>query len=146
MESKRKKRKVLKVNLATPELPKSPEPQAKPQVKSTNPEYLISYNANLVEALLDSETWKDIVFPLISEGIASVSGRLTNGRYHHGDLTRSTTNKDFLSGYQKALMDFYNHLNDFLRTRDNLLASKHEEEAAKSQPIINPFLEEEDEQ
>jgi len=83
---------------------------------------------------------------LIAEGIASVSGRLTNGRYHHGDLTRTeSTRQNFLSGYQKALMDFNNYLNDFVVAKNNLAKMKMSEDAAKKAPLYNPFMEEDNE-
>ena len=81
--------------------------------------------------------------PLISEGIASVCGRLTNSRYHHGELTRNLkSNPEFLRGYQKALMDLNNYLNDFVSAKDNLIVSKKKDESDKSAPIYNPFMEE----
>lgn len=76
-----------------------------------------------------------------------MSGRLTNGRYYDGDLTRdSVHSRDYLAGYQKGLMDLNNRLNDFVVERDKLARRKVEEQSAARQPYINPFLEELDEE
>jgi len=97
-----------------------------------------------VEDLFSSQVWKEILEPLIEEGIASVSGRLTNGRYQHGDLTRTESNRgSFLAGYQKALMDFHNYLDDFVVARNKLTQAKKQEESEKTAPIYNPFMEDE---
>ena len=145
MALKRKKRKVLKENLATLEPPKSQEAPPKKDTSSKSAEYLISHNADLVKSLISSEVWTTVVFPLISEGIYSVSGRFTNGRFYSGELARQTSNKEFLTGYQCALTELYNRINDFVLAKEKLLKDKNEQELAKRQPIINPFMEEEDE-
>lgn len=103
----------------------------------------IRHNGELVETLYASEVYSEILFPLISEGIASVSGRLTNGRYHHGSLTK--LNQEpllFLQGYQKALMDFHNYLHDFVLAKDKLAKAKESEKLDKDAPLYNPFMEE----
>lgn len=112
-----------------------------------SPEYLIHKNGVLIEQLFSSEVWKEIVFPLIQESIAGVSGRFTNGRYWHGSLTTNwkENNSLFVAGYQKALMDFNNNLHDFILARDKQIISKRETELNKQAPLYNPFLEEEDE-
>ena len=140
MESKRKKPPVPKAPKAT-HGPKKSLPQDKP----TEIEALIKYNGDLVEALTSSEAWREIAFPLLQEAIAGVSGRLTNGRFHHGSLTReiSSSNALFVSGYQKALMDFHNNLMDFMTERDKLKQRKKDEEKEAKAPLYNPFLEEE---
>jgi len=85
----------------------------------------------------------EIIQPLISEGIASVSGRLTNGRYHHGSFTKlEKLPLEFQQGYQKALMDFHNYLNDFVVQKNKLLKIKVEEKTDKEAPLYNPFMEE----
>ena len=99
-------------------------------------------NGDYVETLLDSYAWKEIVFPLLQESIASVSGRFTNGRFHQGSLTKSKMNRDELAGYQMALEEFNNRIHDFVVARDNLRIKKIEEDYEKKAPIINPFMEE----
>jgi hypothetical protein len=92
---------------------------------------------------MESEVWRDIVLPLLLEQVAGVSGRYTNGRFHHGDLTRLPLGSgDFLAGYQKALMDFNNGLHDFILAKNKLLLERAKEEDSKKQPYVNPFLEE----
>ena len=142
MESKPKKRQVRKVVSETPEQPK-PVPQ---QLKPTNPESLIRRNGELVEQLFTSEAWADIAFPLLQESIAGVSGRLSNGRFYHGSLTRdwSGNNSLFVAGYQKALMDFFNNLQDFVSARDKLLEKKKEEAQDKKAAVYNPFMEDQE--
>lgn len=116
--------------------------QAPPRItQGASADELVRANGDLVEALLTSEVWGEIVFPLLSEGVASVSGRYTNGRFHHGDLTRSETNRDFLAGYQKGLMDLSNRLSDFVEAKKKLALKKKAEAASESAPMINPFLE-----
>ena len=133
MESKRKKRKVLKAT----------EAQAPQPTIGAKGEHLIRRNGKLVEALMESEVWRDIVLPLLLEQVAGVSGRYTNGRFHHGDLTRLPLGSgDFLAGYQKALMDFNNGLHDFILAKNKLLLERAKEEDSKKQPYVNPFLEE----
>lgn len=97
----------------------------------------------MVEELLASEVWREIVSPLFHEAIAGVSGRFTNGRFHHGDLTRRRENLDFLSGYQKGLMDVHNYIQDFVDVKDKLVKDKKAEAKAANAPMINPFMEDE---
>lgn len=108
-------------------------------------ESLIRRNGEMVEELYQTEAWREIVLPLLQEGVASVSGRFTNGRFHHGDLTRSNEGRDFLAGYQKGLMDLNNRIHDFVAAKDNLIKSKKEEALAAKQPMVNPFMEDQDE-
>jgi len=126
----------------TPELPKSPKQDKKEELKPTSTEALIRFNGELIEELFQSKAWTEIVFPLLQESIASVSGRFTNGRYWHGGLTTKWSDSLFYAAYQKALMDFHNNLHDFIVAKDKLLLDKANEKAEKSAPIYNPFLEE----
>ena len=128
----------------TPEQPKSPKVD-KPELKPTSAEALIRRNGELVEELFASKPWQEIVQPLFEESIAGVSGRLTNGRYYHGTLTRDWTGNTslFVAGYQKSLMDFWNHLHDFILEKDKLNLQKKLDIAEKKAPLYNPFLEEE---
>lgn len=154
----------------TPEQPKSPKPQDKqlcqhginltyydcdkcvvdslgkgpinkPETKVGSAESLIVINGNIIESLLAHSGWI-IVEDLIDEGIASVSGRKTNGYYYNGSLTSGTKNKDYLTGYQEALVQLYNRIKDFIRERDKVLQSKKAEKEETEAPLINPFLEE----
>lgn len=115
----------------------SPKPHDKPK----NPEALLIYNGNLIENLLSNEGWT-IIEDLIDEGVASVLGRKTNGYYYYGDMTRSQKSKDYLTGYYEALTQLNNRIRDFIIERDKLVEKKKEEQKAKNQPYINPFLEE----
>jgi hypothetical protein len=144
MVSKPKKRQVRKVRSETPEQPKSHPQQDKPQ----SPEVLIRINGELIEQLFQSKAWTEIAFPLLAESIAGVSGRLTNGRYYHGTLTRdwSGNNSLFVAGYQKALMDFNNNLHDFIVAKDKLLLDKATEKAQEQAPVYNPFMEDSNEE
>lgn len=130
--------------MATPALPESPKLQDKP----SNPEVLIHNNGVMVESLFQSQVWKEIVFPVLQEQIAGVSGRFTNGRWWHGTLTTNWKENTslFVAGYQKALMDFHNSLHDFIVAKDNLLKKKKDEESEKQAPIVNPFMEEDNEE
>ena len=105
-------------------------------------ESLVKHNGLLVEALIHSEVWIQILSPLIDETIASVSGRKTNGRWHHGDFTRTKEDAQFLKGYQKSAMDIHNHLLDFIKAKDDI-SKKYIQEAQEAHaPIVNPFMEE----
>ena len=146
MESKPKKRQVRKVRVVTP----VPKEQPKQQLKSlkivaqpTSAEALIKQNGDLIESLISHEGWH-IVEELIDEGIASVSGRKTNGYYYDGELTRGGKNKDYLSGYQEALSQLYNRVKDFIIIRDRAIARKKAEEQCEKGEVYNPFLEKED--
>jgi hypothetical protein len=139
MESKPKKRQVRKVRKATLE---RNEP-LKSQDKPTQAEALIKFNGDLIESLISHEGWH-IVEELIDEGIASVSGRKTNGYYYDGELTRGGKNKDYLSGYQEALSQLYNRIKDFIIARDKAIARKKDEEQYAKGDVYNPFLTEED--
>lgn len=101
----------------------------------------------MVEGLFESEVWRVIVEPLINESIASVCGRKSGGRWHHGSITRNWTDDKlgFYSGYQKGLMDLENRLIDFIRAKDQLGLKRKEEEQQLKQPFINPFLDDDDE-
>lgn len=116
------------------------------QDRPTNPDALIRYNGELVESLFSSQPWKEIAFPLLQESIAGVSGRFTNGRYWHGALTTNwkENNSVFISGYQKALMDFQNSLHDFILAKEKLKDQKKAEEAEKKEPLYNPFMEDQE--
>ena len=139
MESKRKERKVRKASSAIPAQQKSDSQQPKPQ----SPEALIRHNGILVEQLFASEAWRDIAFPLLQESIAGVSGRFTNGRYWHGTLTTKWQGETllFVSGYQKALMDFHNNLHDFIVAKNKQIEDRKKEEAEKKSPLVNPMME-----
>lgn len=139
MESKPKIRQVRKVRSATHARQKSQEQQS----KTLSPEALIRHNGDLVESLLCSTAWTEIAFPLLREMIAGVSGRYTNGRFHHGTLTREfeKAQSNFLSGYQKALMDFSNNLQDFIDTKNKQAEKRKNEELEKKAPVYNPFME-----
>lgn len=115
--------------------PKSPPPQDKP----TDAEALIRFNGDLIESLISHQGWT-IVEDLIDEGIASVSGRKTNGYYYDGALTRGGKNKDYLSGYQEALSQLYNRVKDFIIARDKMIKRKKDEEAMVKGEVYNPFL------
>ena len=117
-----------------------------PQDKSF--EYLINLNGSLVENLYESKVWKEIVLPLIQEMVASVSGRFSCNRFYKGTLTRNETTMslDKLSGYQLALEEFTNRLNDFVLEKSKLKDKKKEEEATKDAPYYNPFMESLDEE
>lgn len=133
MESKRKKRQVHK---GSSERVKAGKP--------TSAEALIRFNAELVEGLFDSQAWIEIVFPLLQESIASISGRFTNARFYQGSLTRTRENADILRGYQLGLEEFYNRLHDFILARNKLKESKKSEELDKLAPVYNPFMEDAD--
>jgi len=94
-----------------------------------------------VQSLFNSQGWQEIAFPLLQESIASVAGRFTNGRYYHGELTRSKENRDFNAGYQFALEEFTNRLHDFILAKEKLEQKKKEELEETKAPIINPFME-----
>lgn len=136
--------------MATPEPPKSPKPQDKKTdtKPDPNPEYLIIENGNLIEELFSSRPWQEIVKPLLDESVASVSGRFTNGRYWHGGLTTKWDgdNSLFYAAYQKALMDFHNNLHDFITLRDKTLDNRKTKEDEKHAPLVNPFMEDSNEE
>lgn len=108
---------------------------------------MIVRNGDLIEDLIKHEAWATIIVPLLQERIASVSGRLTNGRYYHGTFTKDWTGETpfMLAGYQKAIMDIWNDIQDFVESRDRLLLQKKQETLEKTHGIINPFLEEDNE-
>jgi len=78
--------------------------------------------------------------------IAGVSGRydLNKGVYHHGSFTRDLSghNSLFFTGYQKALMDFNNHIREFVSAKNRAIEEKKQEAQDKKAPFYNPFLEE----
>lgn len=114
-----------------------------PTTKEQSVEELIRHNGELVEALLASEGWKEVVLPLIQESVSSVSGRYTSGYYYDGEFTRGGKSLDYLSGYQKALMELNNRILDFVKAKDNLVIKKKAEAKEANAPMINPFLEDE---
>ena len=117
-------------------------PKLDPQPKPTA-EYLIHKNGLLIEELFSSEAWRELVFPVLQERIAGASGRLTNGRYHHGSLTSDWKehNSVFVAGYQKSLMDFYNDLHDFIVNKNRLAEKKKSDAQETKAPLYNPFME-----
>ncbi len=125
---------------ATP-APQKSQPQ--PPYKPNNAEALIKMNGDLIESIISHQGWT-IIEDLIDEGIASVSGRKTNGYYYDGDLTRGGKNKDYLSGYQEALSQLYNRIKDFIIARDKLIRKRKEEESEVKGEVYNPFLEKEE--
>jgi len=98
------------------------------------------HNGMLVESLIEHEGW-EIIEDLIDEGVASVSGRKTNGYYYNGDLSRGSKNKEYLVGYQEALTQLYNRIKDFISLKAKLLASKEADGRVAQQEVYNPFLE-----
>jgi len=91
--------------------------------------------------------WTEIVAPVLQESIASVSGRLTNGRYYHGGLTSKWdgTNSLFYAAYQKALMDFSNNLHDFVVAKKQIEDRVRMAKEADTAPLYNPAAEDTDE-
>jgi hypothetical protein len=129
------------------------KPKVKPNPKAEAPlkektDQLIRHNGKLVKALFDSEVWNEIVLPLIEETTASVCGRMSNGYYYHGASTRSWNESKlaFYSGYQKCAMDINNRLVDFVRAMERLDKKKKAEAEQAKAPIVNPMLEELDDQ
>lgn len=120
--------------------------QAPPKVKyveqEKSAEQLIYQNGKLVEDLLLSSVWLNIIEPLLDETISSVSGRKTSGYYHHGSFTKLSDDTKFLQGYQKCGMDIYNRIKDFVRAKDNLKRVREESEKESKMQMFNPFLEE----
>jgi len=104
---------------------------------------LIVYNGELVESLYATPVYKEIISFLIQEGIESVSGKTSNGRYYYGADIKDKDDLQFLRGYKKALMDFNNYLNDFVVAKNNLEKDRKTEELERKAPMYNPFLEEE---
>ena len=102
-------------------------------------------NGTLVSDLLASEVWREILSPLFDEAIASVAGRKTSGRWQHGDFTRGKENADFLRGYQKGAMDTHNHILDFVVAKQKVEDRRKQEQAEKVAPLVNTFLEDQDE-
>jgi hypothetical protein len=96
----------------------------------------------MVEELVLSTVWLNIIEPLLDETISSVSGRKTSGYYHHGSFTKLQDDPRFLQGYQKAGMDIYNRIKDFIRAKENLRSRKEAEKVDGMQKMYNPFLEE----
>ena len=143
MESKPKNRQVRKAHRVTPEQPEQQIEIIKIIAIPKSPEAMIKENGDLVESLLSHQGWT-IVEDLIDEGIASVSGRKTNGYYYDGELTRGGKNKDYLSGYQEALSQLYNRVKDFILARDKAIVRRKAEEQYEKGEVYNPFLEEKD--
>lgn len=106
-------------------------------------ESLIRYNGELVEELLESEVYKDIIKPLLDESIASVDGKQINHKWLFGEFNKTInlTKLQFYSGYSIALKEFANRLISFIEAKNNLQIQKEEAKKEKHQPIINPFLE-----
>lgn len=106
---------------------------------------LIRNNANLVETLRSSEVWREIIFPLIEEGIRSVDGAVINGRFQFGEISRTTKSKEYLTGYKDGLAELLNRIDDFKLAKDNLIKQRKREaeelDAAKTGRVINPFME-----
>lgn len=141
MALKRKTRKARKVVSAAPQEKKSQSKQAE-----RTPEQLIRYNGMLVEEMVKTEVWQTIITELFDEMIASCSGRKTNGRYYHGSFTRGGENNrfEFLSGYQRGLMDLWNSVQDFIAAKAKQEEKSKEEAKHKVSKIVNPFLEDYD--
>jgi len=97
----------------------------------------------MVEELIASPVWTDVIAPVFSESVASVSGRMTNGYWFHGSLTREVSKDNSLmySGYQKGVMDVWNRIIDFVKAKEQLEEKMKEDALGKKAPIINPFLE-----
>lgn len=97
----------------------------------------------MVEELFYSQPWREIAFPVLQEMIAGATGRFTNGRYYHGQLTQDWKGESplIITGYQKSLMDFYNSLHDFIVKRDKVIADKKVALEEEKAPLVDPFME-----
>lgn len=135
----RKPRKAVK---AVAKAQKLAQPKVKYVEQEKSAEQLIYQNGKLVEDLLLTSVWLNIIEPLLDETISSVSGRKTSGYYHHGSFTKLQDDPRFLQGYQKAGMDIYNRIKDFVRAKESLQREKLSNEIDKVQKMYNPFLEE----
>lgn len=129
-----------KVKKAQAGLKKRAEETTSQEVERS-PEEQIRYNRDLVQDFFSSVFYHEIYYPLLEECKASVSGRFTNGRFYKGDLTlKPESNRDLLAGYQMALEDFHNRIHDFIVFANNLEKRQKEEQAEKGIEVINPFL------
>jgi len=72
-----------------------------------------------------------------------VSGRLTNNKFIQGSFTRpnNTVSLEYLSGYQAALEQLHNNLQEFVSEKQNLLEKKLQEQTEAEAPVYNPFME-----
>lgn len=103
-------------------------------------EQLIYDNGVLVENLMRSREWCEVVYPVLCERILSVTGRYSNGRWQHGSLTRmDKLNLEFQQGYAKGLMDFSNDINDFIVAKKNLEKKMEAERKAAQEPMVGPL-------
>lgn len=106
-------------------------------------ESLIKYNGELVKEFLESEVYQDIIKPLLDESIASVEGREVNKKWLFGEFNKTVnfSKLQFYCGYSLALKEFNNRIMSFIDAENELKNQKTEEKVAKSQPMVNPFLE-----
>lgn len=114
-----------------------------PKQSQEDPNRLIVKYGRMVEELILTPVWVDVIAPLFVESVASVSGRLTDGYFYHGALTRSPSNENSLmhAGYQKGVMDVWNRIMDFMKEKKRLEEKVKNDDANSKQPYYNPFLE-----
>ena len=119
--------------------------QPLPQVEQR--ERKLVYNGRLIEELIKSEVWQDIIGPHLHTMITSSIGtQLPDGRWMVGDwAVRSgdNTDKDYNAGYSSGLMEFSNFIVNSVREKDTVLENENvrKKEEDNSQ-LVNPMQEE----
>lgn len=108
---------------------------SKPSPLQQQVEARIVHNGQMVEALIASEVWQEIIGPQIYDMIGGVighqrkDGRWLTGTAHNG--------RDYSAGYSSGIMEFSNSILDFVRAKDKVL--KNREMESKNQKMVMPM-------
>jgi hypothetical protein len=102
----------------------------------------------LLEELLKTEAWQDILGPHLYDSISSSIGRQSeSGKWipSLSQLPKATNDERcYAAGYAAGLMEFANFLVDTIESKNTILENKKNEveEEAKSSQLIHPMEEE----
>ena len=107
-------------------------------------EHKLVHNGQLVEELIRSEVWQEIVGPQLHDMISgSIGFQKKDGRWLQGHWAKSRlpdNERIFSAGYSSGLMEFSNSMLDFIREKDKVVQNRKSRK--QNQKMVRPMEEE----
>lgn len=112
---------------------------AKRKNETSKAEQVVIQNGKLIDELMRTRGWRQLVEPMFDEMISSVIGVKKNGRWLAGHFIRSRKDekKEFYIGYASALQEMWNSIQQYQFAAE--IVRKRAEEV--SEKVIIPMVE-----
>lgn len=118
---------------------------------ATKAENEIIRRGKIIEEVMSTKGWKELIEPVFDEMIESVIGRKRNGRWFSGHFVKSRKDekKEFYIGYTSGIQELWNSIHNYVDaaevTKKRIKERGEEEKQNKAQvPMINDESEEEE--